>query len=602
MRYKTLFISILVIMAFNCFAQTRKDHATYNKISREYVINDDGSLDYTYKMDLKLLSRRSWNDDFGETFIIYNPEFQTIKVNEGYTQRADGTKVYLPDNAITNSLPFSCTDCERYNGMKEMVISHTALEMNCIIHLDYTIHSEAAFIKEFMENIDFVQYCPVTEYIVTVKTPKNITLKNRMLNLRLAPTTGTEGNKNVFTWRLTNVMQSSNESYMPTDMVYPELILSTFNDMSHAYFAFVNQEAFRDYSLPESSEIIASITKKNNKPYDNIIAIRDYVADAIHLNNFNQKHTDYQASSASKTWHSACGTELDKAILLTAMLRNAGYEAIPVALIKERYHSDEVACLDLISHYAVRTRIDDKDFYLSPTEKNNSSLEYTYGGYMAYFIDSSIDHFIARYLGPVDNKASLKGDIIIKDNGTANEQVGYNITTAGLPYYEIDNNNSILSQYATNTNGEITCRKLDFTNAEFTVNAEEVKMEQIGESGYYTLNLPAASNTFKVNPAYLNEKREHPIRCKKTDETYTYTITMPKGWKSVTNNVHKSYGSSFGKMDIDIKVNGNTITVIRSLKVTQETIEVSQYKDFRAMMNDWTDDAWRKIIVKSIQN
>ena len=68
------------------------------------------------------------------------------------------------------------------------------------------------------------------------------------------------------------------------------------------------------------------------------------------------------------------------------------------------------------------------------------------------------------------------------------------------------------------------------------------------------------------------------------------------------NNVHKSYESSFGKMEIDIKVNGNTITVIRSLKVTQETIEVSQYKDFRAMMNDWTDDAWRKITVKSIQN
>ena len=599
MKHKTLFISILVtIMAFSCFAQTKKDHARYDKISREYVINDDGSLDYTYKMDLKLLSRRSWNDDFGETFIIYNPEFQTVKVNEGYTQRADGTKVYLPDNAITNSLPFSCTDCERYNGIKEMVISHTALEMNCIIHLDYTIHSDAAFIKEFMENIDFVQYCPVTEYTVTVKTPKNITLKNRMLNLRLAPTTGTEGDRNVYTWRLTNVMQSSNESYMPSDMVYPELILSTFNDMSHAYFAFVNQTAFRDYNLPESSETIASITNKDKKPYDNIIAIRNYVADAIHLNNLNPKYTDYQASSASTTWKSACGTELDKAILLTAMLRNAGYEAIPVALIKERYHSDEIACLDLISHYAVRTRIDGTDFYLSPTEKNGSSLEYTYGGYMAYPIDSSIDHFTARYLGPVDNEVSIKGDIKINDNGTANERVSYSITTAGLPYYEIINDNSRLSKYATGTKGEITCGKVDFTNAEFTVNAKDVNMEQIGGSGYYTLNLPAASNTFSVSPAYLNENREHPIRCKKTDEAYTYTITLPKGWKSVTKDVHKNFMNSFGYMDIDIRANGNTITVTRSLKITQETIEVSQYKAFRAMMNDWADDAWKKITVK----
>ena len=81
-------------------------------------------------------------DHFGETFITYNPDFQELIINEAYTIRKDGSKVETPRNAFNPMLPEGCTKCERLNGIRTMVVTHTALEYDAVIVLDYTIRSK----------------------------------------------------------------------------------------------------------------------------------------------------------------------------------------------------------------------------------------------------------------------------------------------------------------------------------------------------------------------------------------------------------------------------------------------------------------------------
>ena len=119
-RYIT---TILCLLAFT--AAHAGDEATYEKLHTSYTLAADGSQQYRRVMDLKLETHTSFNDLFGETFLVYDPEYQTLTINEAYTTQADGTVVPLPDNAVNESLPHAAADAPAYNRLREAVITHT---------------------------------------------------------------------------------------------------------------------------------------------------------------------------------------------------------------------------------------------------------------------------------------------------------------------------------------------------------------------------------------------------------------------------------------------------------------------------------------------
>ena len=136
MKYRLLILLFLLSSALTTTAQKKYD-AVFKKIDKSYTLHDDGSIDYTYRKELQLNSQRSFDKMYGETFIVYNPEYQELKINEAYTIRKDGSRVNTPANAFNEVLPSNCTDCGRYSGVKEMVVTHTALEYGATIVLDY---------------------------------------------------------------------------------------------------------------------------------------------------------------------------------------------------------------------------------------------------------------------------------------------------------------------------------------------------------------------------------------------------------------------------------------------------------------------------------
>ena len=99
----------IIISAFAIFAVTaavaQNSDATLNSVTETYTLNSDGSIDYDYFKSLTYNTQFAFNSLFGETFIVYNPEFQTLKINECYTIQSDGTRIDAPANAFTEVLP-----------------------------------------------------------------------------------------------------------------------------------------------------------------------------------------------------------------------------------------------------------------------------------------------------------------------------------------------------------------------------------------------------------------------------------------------------------------------------------------------------------------
>ena len=169
---KIIILTSILFIGLIAFAGPKYD-ATYRLISKSYTLNKDGSMDYRYRKELQLFSKAAF-DTYGETFIWYNPEYQTLTINEAYTIRKDGSKVQTPANAFNPSLPYACENCERFNGIREMVVTHTALEYDATIVLDYTIHTEQPFMKELMERVELYEDEPIDQYEVSVAVPENM--------------------------------------------------------------------------------------------------------------------------------------------------------------------------------------------------------------------------------------------------------------------------------------------------------------------------------------------------------------------------------------------------------------------------------------------
>ena len=287
---KILSIILTIIVASVALAQTQPD-AEYNLIRRSYKVNSDGTMDIRYRKEIKLLRNRAIvaYADKGETFISYNPAFETLTINECYTIREDGTKVVTPTNAFVEQLPSECTDCGRLNDIREMAIVHTALEPNCTIVLDYTIHRKS---KLLVERFNLNQDCPVKHY-----------------EIRYA-----DGHTQVEN----DIPQTVNDPYMPARKGY---------DVEFQLGITPHFDAETTLPIAETTLnlIKASLQEYSGKAY--IAAIRDWVIDYIHLNPVDLARTDYTMSPAYDVFTSNCGTILDKTGLLAAMLNQAGFNA-----------------------------------------------------------------------------------------------------------------------------------------------------------------------------------------------------------------------------------------------------------------------------------
>lgn len=283
---KFFIIAAILLAATTAMAQTQPD-AEYNLIRRTYKVNKDGSMDIRFRKEIKLLRNRAITAyaDKGETFITYNPAFESLKINECYTLRADGSKVMTPDNAFVLQLPSECTDCGRYSGIREMAIVHTALEYNCTVVLDYTIHRNSS---KLVERFNLSQDCPVKRY-----------------EIRFA-----DGHTQIET----NLPQTINDRYMPAKNGFD------------VEFELGDKPVFvAEKSLPDAAHLLKALRKDDAKAY--ATAIRDWVVDDVHLNTVDLARTDYAMTPAAEVFASNCGTTIDKTGLLAALLNEAGFKA-----------------------------------------------------------------------------------------------------------------------------------------------------------------------------------------------------------------------------------------------------------------------------------
>ena len=143
MKHTTLLVIAILLVSLRLEAQqsTVPNHAdaVYESMQHTWELLPDGGTIYTYGHSLKYLTNYAFTRAYGESFIVYDPNWQKLTVTKSVTTMADGMKVPSPFNAYNEVLPGFAANAAPYLHLREMVVTHAGLESGALVDFEYVV-------------------------------------------------------------------------------------------------------------------------------------------------------------------------------------------------------------------------------------------------------------------------------------------------------------------------------------------------------------------------------------------------------------------------------------------------------------------------------
>ncbi len=300
--------------------------AEFGKLKKTYTLHADGSQEVRVYKELTLFTHTAMNGFYGESFIVYDPAYQELKIHESYTRQKNGNMILTPENAFVECLPRAAAGAPAYNGLKEMVVVHTGLELGATICLDYSIITRAGHLPalDICEQVE--ERSPIREYSISITVPESKPFHYILANGKETPAVQTEGGNKTISWFLTDV-----PAYYPTEsdaMLAGNVRVVLANTYASAADALkVLRSQFTAATHPEVVALAKTLTE-GKSGNEREAALKAYV-DGLGNSRLDLATTGYRIRPAAEVIRTAYGTEAEKLNLLTGLMKAVGMSAEP---------------------------------------------------------------------------------------------------------------------------------------------------------------------------------------------------------------------------------------------------------------------------------
>jgi hypothetical protein len=367
---KRLFVFFIILLsACALLISLPATDARFLKIEISYHLQNDGSWDMEYRHQARLDTYYAVTRALGETFIIYNPDFQKLEILKSETTMADGRKVASPANAFNEVLPFAAHGFSDFANLREMVVTHTGLERGALVDLHYRIHTKAGFLPAFSGR----------SYRLTIMVPADQVLRTRVFGLKAeAEVSGTETEKRT-TFTLANLRPDVHEP-LAGDAAAPFIVFSTAANWEQATALSAGDTAFPAL-LGEKIEKLK--VQYPSRP-DLLAALQQAAASEVQNCDLGLEMVGWQPRPIERVAASNYGTSLEKALLLQSMLQKAGITAELLAVAAGRDFAEEVPAAQQIGDFWLKVADEDQVSYLDPCHEQNEFSPYRCQGFAAF--------------------------------------------------------------------------------------------------------------------------------------------------------------------------------------------------------------------------
>ena len=323
---KTIVSAALVLSAVFTSAAAPKNEAQFDKIIKTYTLNPDGSQELRVRKQLTIYTHAAMNSLYGETFIIYDPAYQQLTINESYTRQVDGTVVTTPANAFVEVLPSAAANAPAYNGLKEMVVVHTGLELGATIYLDYTITTKAGALSalDIFEQIE--ELSPIKEYVLSVTVPSGTPLDYALLNGKTKPSLSEADGMKTVKWTLRNVKPRPRYLAVSVPAGNVQAITATTYGSAAALADVIGSQAY-DPSSPAVQELLGAMNAGPSDRRSVTDKIHAYLSENLASCSLSFAQTGCRVRPVEDVINSAYATDAERTLLASALLRAAGMDS-----------------------------------------------------------------------------------------------------------------------------------------------------------------------------------------------------------------------------------------------------------------------------------
>lgn len=534
-----LYIGVLALLLSMALTAQAAPEARFGKLSKTYTLHADGSQELRVQKELTLYTHAAMNSLYGETFIVYNPQYQQLEIHESYTRQKDGTIIRTPANAFVEVLPSAAANAPAYNGLKEMVVVHTGLELGATIYLDYSIKSQAGYLPELDICCPIKELSPIDEFTFRIEVPEGKTLHYELLNASARPAEANKDGMKSITWKLKNVeprpysypslRSSLGLVQQAASGMMPVLVASTWTNYADALKSLTRQFVPGDRTVIEAklTELKQAAQKDST---DLRTAIAAYMDDLYRSNQCKVSlgEAGYRLRPASEIIRSAYGTQAELVNLDVTLQKAAGLKA-------------EVAvCV------------------LRPSVADNCGL-------------GSIVSVVAK------SDATPKGVAL---QGTEEARLQSYMTVTDLQAQPL----------------ELPFRSIQGTQQDVL----EVKADnsQSLPNGWQIVSLKPISVALPLYAYAANTTiRENILLPQTVTMTSKTQVKLPVG-ASWIPKADKELTNKCGKVSFTYCSDADGVTVTRSISITQQLLTPQTYRDFYALMAEWRDTNNHTLLLK----
>lgn len=340
---KYLLFFLTACMAAPVLAQPE---AEFVRVVRQYTLKADGTLQTHYRKELTLFTHTAMNGTYGETFINYHPEFQTLTINEAYTRRPDGSIEHTPKNAFVDVLPSAAAGAPDFNALRERVVVHTALELGATLVLDYTLTTRPGF-GTFVLDEPLQETSPIKKLELSIETPKNVPYRTELYGTLYQ---GISNNDGHYTATLYDLPARSREQLLPTGGRGEVRVLCAPQEQQPLTSLFEEEIPTALISVADSVCRLAGATGSDARRE----AIVSYVSRNFQAVPLTFSLTGDRLRPALRILQTGYATDAERAKLLTLMLRAAGVPATAAGAWPS-YFSTSLCTAHNASRWLVRT-------------------------------------------------------------------------------------------------------------------------------------------------------------------------------------------------------------------------------------------------------
>jgi len=129
---------------------------------------------------------------------------------------ANGKIIKAPENSINEVLPAFAAGAPAFNSLREIVITHTALERGATINLDYTIHTDKGYAPALSGNEILAESEPVKDLTISVRIPQGQELYFKLVNINLIPVKHWKQLSGLY-WTLRDIAAFSTEEFQKSN-------------------------------------------------------------------------------------------------------------------------------------------------------------------------------------------------------------------------------------------------------------------------------------------------------------------------------------------------------------------------------------------------